>query len=484
MSRMSRRVFATAALAAILAACGGTAAPASSPAPATPVPAAGPVTLVPGKTPIQHVVVIYLENRSFDSLYGNFPGAEGLAEAGERAVQTGPDGKPYQNLPPIMNTNYSPPIPDSRFPFDSMPNKPFDIDQYVAADKQTGDLVHRYYQEQLQIDGGKMDKFAQISDAQGLVMGYYDGSKLPVFKLAQQYTLADHFFHAAFGGSFLNHFWLVCACTPVFPNAPAGVVAKPGPDGLLPLDDRGKPANDGFVTPDGFAINTAYSANTPHPASAPAANLVPPQTMPHIGDRLDDARVSWAWYSGGWNDALAGRADPLFQFHHQAFAYFKDLGDGTPGRAQHLKDEVDFMAALKSANTLPQVSFIKPLGPDNEHPGYANLVRGEQHTADLVKAIQDSPYWKDSAIIITYDEHGGAWDHVAPPKGDRWGPGLRVPTIIISPYARKGFVDKTVYDTTAILKFIENNWGLQALGTRDAAQKGLDNAFDFTQKPA
>ncbi len=347
----------------------------------------------------------------------------------------------------------------------------------------TGDLVHRYYQEQMQIDGGKMDKFAQISDAQGLSMGYWDGTKLPLWKYAQQYVLADHFFHAAFGGSFLNHFWLVCACTPTFPNAPANMVAKPNPDGTLALDASGKPINDGSVTPDGFGINTMFTTYNPHPASAAPETLVPPQTMPHIGDRLDTKKISWAWYSGGWDDAMAGKPDPLFQFHHQAFAFFKDLADGTPAKAQHLRDEKEFMAALKGTNTLPQVSFVKPLGPDNEHPGYANITRGDQHAADLVKAIQDSSYWKDTAIIITYDEHGGSWDDVAPPKVDRWGPGVRVPTLIISPYAKKSFVDKTVYDTTSILKFIENNWELQPLGDRDAKVNDLTNAFDFTQKP-
>src|SRR5262249_9516105 len=107
------------------------------------------------------------------------------------------------------------------------------------------------------------------------------------------------------------------------------------------------------------------------------------------------------------------------------------------------------------------------LGPDNEHPGYADLLRGQNYVASLVSAVQNSPYWKDTAIIITYDENGGRWDHVAVPKGDRWGPGTRVPAIIISPYARRGFVDHTRYDTTSILAFIESRWDLAPLGKRD-----------------
>ena len=101
--------------------------------------------------------------------------------------------------------------------------------------------------------------------------------------------------------------------------------------------------------------------------------------------------------------------------------------------------------------------------------------------ADLVNAVQNSPYWNDTAIIITYDEHGGRWDHVAPPVIDRWGPGSRVPTIVISPFAKKGFVDHTQYDTTAILKLIEERWSLQPLADRDAESGDMTTAFDFNQ---
>jgi len=113
----------------------------------------------------------------------------------------------------------------------------------------------------------------------------------------------------------------------------------------------------------------------------------------------------------------------------------------------------------------------------------ADTTSGEMHAAQLVDLIQKSPAWQDTAIIITYDENGGFWDHVAPPKGDRWGPGSRVPTLIISPYAKKGFVDHTQYDTTSILKFIENRWGLAPLATRDAGANDLSNAFNFNQQP-
>jgi phospholipase C len=413
---------------------------------------------------INHFIILYQENWSFDSLFPNFPGASGISDAGPTAIQqVDKNGKPYTTLPqPLLNGK-----PDSRFPA-NLPVKPFDAAQYVSPDLMTGDLVHRYYQEQYQIDGGKMDKFVAWSDAAGLVMSYYDSNSLPEGKLAKQYTLADHFFHAAFGGSFLNHFWLVCACTPKFPNAPASMVAQ--------LDANGQMTKDGAVTPDGYAVNTTQPITSPHSASAKPSALLPLQDMPTIGDSLSAKNVSWAWYSGGWNDAVAGKPDKLFQFHHQPFNYFANYTSGKPARAEHLKDEQDFTNALKNG-TLPAVSFVKPIGEENEHPGYADETEGQTHTANLIQAIQSSPYWKDTAVILTYDENGGRWDHVAPPTVDRWGPGVRVPAIIISPFAKQGAVDHTSYDTTSILRTIEVRWGLTALGPRDANVNDLHNAL-------
>jgi phospholipase C len=318
-----------------------------------------------------------------------------------------------------------------------------------------------------------MDKFAAWSDAAGLVMSYYDATNMPEGKLAQQFTLMDNFFHAAFGGSFLNHQFLICACAPRWPDAPSSIVAQ--------VDANGQMTKDGQVTPDEYVVNTSYTINSPHPRSVTDESmLVPEQSAPTIGDRLSDAGVSWKWYSGGWDAALLGHPDPLFQFHHQPFAYFANYADDTPGRAEHLRDELEFYNDVASG-TLPAVSFVKPLGADNEHPGYATEQNGQQHVADLVNAVQSSQYWDDTAVIISYDEHGGRWDHVAPPVIDRWGPGSRVPTIVISPFARKGFVDHTQYDTTGILKLIEERWSLPSLTDRDAKSGDLLTAFDFNQ---
>ncbi|WP_051380442.1 acid phosphatase [Bradyrhizobium sp. WSM1743] len=419
---------------------------------------------------IQHVIVIYQENWSFDGLYGKFPGADGIANAGERIGQLKKDGTPYTALPQPLDTSRNPPIADPRFPA-SMPVAPYDAAQYVPPDQKTGDIVNRALQEERQINAGKMDGFVAWSENGGLAMSYYDATDLPVGRLAQQYTLADRFFHSAFDGSLFNHFWLICSCTPVWPNAPANLVIQ--------LDTQGVVRKHGSVTPDGYVVHTVYSASRPYPASIKdPAQLMPPLTMPTIGDRLSEKGISWAWYSGGWNDAVAGRPDPLFQFHHQPFNYFARYAEGTAARAEHLKDIEDFLAALRTG-ILPAVTFVKPIGSDNEHPGYTDLLRGQQYVANLVKAVQESVVWKDSVIIITYDEAGGRWDHVPPPRGDRWGPGVRVPAIIISPYSKRHFVDHTTYETVSILKFIETRWNLAPLSSRDAAANNLLNAFDF-----
>jgi phospholipase C len=417
-----------------------------------------------GINKVNHVVVIYLENHSFDNLYGQFTGANGLSNAtAANTTQLDATGTAYAYLPAIPGT--------SAFPT-NLANNYFNIDQYIPADQETPDVLHRYYQEQMQIDGGKMDKYALYnSNSAGLSQGYYKTSLLPLLSVAQKYVLCDNFFHSAFGGSFLNHQWLIASASPVFPGAPASIVAK--------LDGSGNVTTDGAVTPDGFVVNTSYTVNAPHPATAAVEKLVPNQTNPTIGDRLSDKSISWAWYSGGWDNALAGHPDPTFQFHHQPFAYYAKYADGTQAKADHLKDETAFIAAAK-AGTLPAVSFVKPLGINNEHPGYAALATGENHTLELINDVLNGPNGKDVVIIVTYDENGGFWDHVAPPAIDKkWGPGTRVPAIIISPFAKQGYVDHTQYETVGILSFIEKRWGLTPLADRDKNANPFTNAFNF-----
>ena len=146
---------------------------------------------------------------------------------------------------------------------------------------------------------------------------------------------------------------------------------------------------------------------------------------------MDDAGIAWRWYSGGWTDAIHGKPDKTFQFHHQPLAYYakyapfqddgKTLNPQTTGPTARLQDQSQFYIDL-ALGKLPAVSFIVPIGKLNEHPGYTSLLPGQQHVADIVHAVQNSPLWPRTAIIITYDDHGGRWDHVPPPKRDEWGP--------------------------------------------------------------
>ncbi|HZX28599.1 MAG TPA: acid phosphatase [Telluria sp.] len=462
-----------------------------------------------GLEQIQTVVILYGENRSFDNLYGLFPGANGLAKAGPQngTVQFDRDGSLLRSLPPVWKKQKGPPVADPRYP-SALPNAPFRLDAPpigLPLSQPTRDLVHRYYQNQMQIDGGRNDMFVAWSDAGALTMGHYDGSRLPMWKLARQYTLADNFFMGAFGGSFMNHIWLVCACAASDPNAPDSRRAKVGPDGRL-LFQEGSPARaadgppklqDGEFTPDGYAVNTVSppyqpSDVAPAPGGDPrfadaSKGVLPPQSARTIGDTLSAKNVSWTWYAGGFNAALQDPKNiyddegPInFQPHHQPFNYFLRYAPGTPERAAHLKDGTDFFADI-AAGSLPQVAFYKPQGHLNEHPGYADVLEGDMHLADIVRKLQASPQWQHMAIIVTYDENGGFWDHAAPPKADRWGPGTRIPAIIISPYAKRGHVDHTLYDTTSILKFLTRRFGLEPLPGVRAQMGDLSGAFAFRQ---
>lgn len=461
---------------------------------------------------IEHIIVIYAENRSFDHLYGLFPDANGIRQATpEQYTQVDHDGKPFTELPPIWasKANQTPAVTAK------LPNQPFPLDKppvNLSISKPSRDLVHRYYQNIEQINGGLNNQFAAISDAGGLVMGYYDGSRLPMWQWAKDYVLADHFFMGAFGGSYLNHQWLICACTPKDLSAPEPLHAQIDALGNL----KRKPASkksamlgapeffDGALTPDGYSVNTQQPPYQPSgipPATGgdarfadPTRHPLAPQTGKTIGDTLSAKGISWAWYAGGWNKALTdGMQTPgnkrniiytnkpgtlNFQAHHQPFNYYARFAPGSAERERHLKDGEDFFNAI-DAGTLPQVAFYKPVGDLNEHPGYTDVLTGDRHIADLLKRIRLSPQWPKTAVIVTYDENGGFWDHVAPPQGDRWGPGTRIPTIIVSPYAKRGFVDHGAYDTTSIIKFISRRFDLEALqGVREKAGD-LSNAFEF-----
>ncbi len=469
---------------------------------------------------IQTIVVIYLENRSFDHLYGMFPGANGVANALANPVSYRQLDRDGATALPTLPTAWS---GGSSLAFvGGLPNQPFRIDAPPAGmaglplSARAPDLVHRFYQMQAQIDGGKNDQFAAWSDNGGYTMGGYDGSPMKLWALAQQYALEDNFFQGAFGGSFLNHFWLVCACSPIYPNPPASRIAAVDASGTRlqvattspPSALQGPPryVNDGSVTPkhaDGnfYAVNTVQPPYQPSGLAPPASDPriadpallpLPPLTQRTVGDTLSAKGVGWKWYAGAWNQALADRGvigsgtAPDFQTHHQPFNYFARFdpttASGAAERAAHLKDYTDLLADVQ-AGTLPPVVFFKPQGNLNEHPDAGDVLSGDAHIADLIAKLQAGAQWKNMLIIVTYDEAGGFWDHVAPPRADEWGPGTRIPAIVISPYARKGYVDSVPHDTTSLAKLMTRRFGLQPLAGVRAGVGDLSSALDLGQQP-
>ncbi|HTV96907.1 MAG TPA: acid phosphatase [Steroidobacteraceae bacterium] len=484
------------------------------------------------------IVVIYAENRAFDSLYGNFPGALGLGAVVDRdghalpayAPQRDRDGSVLPVLPPVWGgvtaPGYVPVVTQSQSM--GLPNAPFSIEHAFTPQSGvtlstavvTRDLWHRFFEHQMQIDGGKNDGYVAWSDSGALTLGHYDYSGSALYALAREYVLADHFFQGAFGGSFLNHQYLICACAPQYPHADTAaarpsiaILERDAAGRYLPrlkiaagapasaLDGPPRFEKSGNITPAGyFGDDKFYAVNTMQPPYQPSGNppaaqdpgglyanpakatTLPPQTAPNIGDRLDARGIRWAWYAGAWDAAVAdGRqpagkarrviyapeapaAGPDFQPHHQPFNYYASFDPATQAarRAQHLKDYTQLLADI-AAGRLPPVVFYKPQGNLNQHPGYADLTDGDAHIAELVAKLRAGPQWQHMVIVITYDEFGGAWDQVAPPRGDLLGPGARIPAIVISPLARRGTVDHTPYDTGSVLRLIIRRFDLETL---------------------
>jgi acid phosphatase len=497
---------------------------------------------------VDTIVVIYAENRAFDSLYGNFPGAKGLNEVVDRdgrplpsyRAQVDRDGTVLSVLPPawggVTAAGVTPVVTQQQSV--GMPNAPYSIEHGFTVQSRitlstatvTRDLWHRFFEHQMQIDGGKNDGYAAWSDAGGLAMGHYDYSASSLYALAREFVLADNFYQGAFGGSFLNHQYLICACAPEYPDADTAA-AKPS-IAVLEQDAGGRylprlktatgsPASaldgpptfvrSGNIAPAGyFGDGKFYAVNTMQPPYQPSGNkpaagdssfaygdpgnatTLPPQSQLTIGDALDAKGIHWIWYAGSWNAAvddgrrppsktrdviyapLTASGAPDFQAHHQPFNYFERFDPKTQAdhRAAHLKDYRDLLADI-AAGRLPAVTFYKPQGNLNQHPGYASLADGDAHISEVVAKLRASPQWNHMVIVITYDEFGGAWDHIAPPQADALGPGARIPALIISPFARRGTVDHTQYDTESILRLITRRFDLEVLPGITRRDRGL-----------
>ena len=485
---------------------------------------------------VKTVVVIYAENRSFNNLFADFPGVEKPLSAlsATDTQQRDRDGSLLTTLPPAWGgvLQVGPQTVDgvtypSEVQFqENLPNAPFDLKGPSGEDLPlslvTRDLWHVFYQNQMQINGGKNDGFVAWADSGGLVMGRYAQSRysLRLWDVAKEFVLCDNFFQGAFGGSFLNHQYLISATAPVYPNAAASVAKAqiatlqsddPTDTRLKPLEKSPASAMTGppqfgpsALTPDGYAVNTLAppywptwirDPQNPDYSKPDLPNVLVPQTHEHIGDKLSKKNVDWAWYAGAWQATLDQFKDsggipkiPNFQYHHQPFNYFKKQGpENRAERDKRLRDgglgdesSTNKFFADAQAGKLPAVTFYKPQGNLNMHAGYADVASGDRHIARALKILQESPQWKNMVVVVTVDENGGWWDHVAPPKGDRWGPGTRVPALVVSPFARKGTVDHTVYDTASILRLITRVFQLETL---DGLKQRDDAMIARGQKP-
>ncbi|WP_409284554.1 acid phosphatase [Pseudomonas protegens] len=467
----------------------------------------------------QNVVAVFAANRSLNNPIANFPGVEKPLSAlkPEAFQQRDRDGSLLSKLPPVWGgiLQVGPQTLDGvTYPVETqfqenLPNAPFALKGPSGEDLPLGlvtrDLWHLFYQNQMQINGGKNDGFVAWADSGALTMGHYAQSRysLRLWDVAREFVLCDNFFQGAFGGSFLNHQYLISAKVPFYPDA-ANSVAKsqiatlqgddPKGTRLKPLDKSPASAMDGApqfgpsaLTPDGYAVNTMAppywptwirDPERPDYAKPDLPSVLVPQTHEHIGDKLSKKNVDWAWYGGAWQATLEQFKDsggipkiPNFQYHHQPFNYFVRQGPENPAeRAKRLRDgglgdesSTNKFFADAEAGKLPAVTFYKPQGNLNLHAGYADVAAGDRHIDRALKVLQESPQWKNMVVIVTVDENGGWWDHVAPPQGDRWGPGTRIPALVVSPFARKGTVDHTVYDTASILRLITRVFQLETL---------------------
>jgi phospholipase C len=389
-------------LAVFLASCGGlsptprsTTDPTTNP-PATP-PAAPPppAPVVYPQSPVKHLIVLVLQNRSFDHMFGLFPGANGIQAGDLGYSQTDSSGKTVT---------------------------PFEL---TSLD--TSDLNHGYSAYLNAWDNGNMDKFAYYNG--DVAMGYYSGTTNGpslLWKWAQQYALADNFFASTMASA---------------------------PRNMLNM----------------IAANDNNQTSIQLPAYGPcngSTNLASPYTFPNVGDQLTAAKYTWKWFHEAYGDC--GNYVP----QENPFQYF------TSTHSTGVADLSAFFTDL-SAGTLPDVSFISPAPWHDLHPGSTNILSAFQWIDNLLTQIQGSSAWADTAVIITFDESGGWWDHVPPPQVVSHGLGMRVPTLVISPFAKKAYISHVQTDYVSILNFIQWNWGLQPLNPRNQQSNNLLDMFAF-----
>jgi phospholipase C len=304
-------------------------------------------------------------------------------------------------------------------------------------DVELEDPDHSSSTHAVQLNEGRMDGFVyalEIRNQDGrLSMGHYDDRDLPYYwNLVDEYVLFDRFFSSAAGGSFINHMYWV---------AGRGADERPAPGEL----------ND-VIT---------------------------------IFDRLEAAGVSWKFYVQNYEPGLTYRTLNEYPSDRAAQVVWVPLLNidrfiDDPELASHIVDLDEYYTDLENG-TLPAVAYIAPSGPSEHPPG--SLLAGQRFVRSLIQALMRSSSWNTGALMVTYDDWGGWYDHVIPPQIDADGYGFRVPAFLAGGYARRGHIDSTVLDYTSILRFIEDNWAVEPLATRDAVANSIVGAFDFERPP-
>ncbi len=448
----------------------------------------------PTTTPIKHVVVIFQENVSFDHYFATYPSAAN--PAGE------PQFNPRAGTPSVNG------LTAALLKFNLNSTQPFRLDRAQAA---TCDQDHDYGDEQLAYDHGLADKFVEtVGTGPGTdgklicnksdVMGYFDGNTVTaLWNYAQFFAMSDNSFNTTFGPSTPGALNLVSGLT-------HGVASTTG--------DTSSDVVDGTVIGDpqpGFDKCSTRETVT--------------LSGPNVGDQLNLKGVTWGWFQGGFRDCSAfhigsdGKKKGDYIPHHEPFQYYASTSNpnhlppnsvdaiGHVGdQANHQYDLADFWAAAAARN-LPAVSFLKAPGYQDGHAGYSDPLAEQQFLADTINKLQELPEWSEIAVIISYDDSDGWYDHVVPPivnasqtsfdnlsapgqcgatppadgMQGRCGYGPRLPLLVISPYSRENYVDHTLTDQSSILRFIEDNWQLGRIGggSFDSRAGSLNNLFDF-----
>jgi phospholipase C len=309
------------------------------------------------------------------------------------------------------------------------------------------DLAHRWVIAHAAYDHGAMDGYVW-AEGTSYTIGYYDQSDIPNYwNYAKHYTLCDRFFSSLMGASLPNHLYTVAAQS-------GGVI-----NNIFSIHE----IEDVLDSPGGYSFATMVNLFT-------------------------KANISWKYYvetqpvnpTKGNRDYLAD-PDPKHYSLWNPLPGFKAIRDN-PADMAHLVSLNEYFRDLQRG-TLPEVSWIVPMGRDSEHPPASPAV-GMWYVTRLVNALMESPYWKETVIFLTWDDYGGFFDHVPPPLVDAYGYGPRVPTLVISPFARTDYVSHETYDFTSMLKFIEVRFGLAHLTARDDHADPMFDCFDFNQAPA